>query len=63
MSTEFIQSSVYLTKNQKVWVNEHYVNLSRLARDTINNLMKKSEGHVLKDKPTDETCIGDLTVG
>ncbi len=63
MSTEFIQSSVYLTKNQREFLRENYVNLSRLTRAGVNQLMKKSEGQVLHAKPTDKTTLGDLTNG
>ena len=62
MSTEFIQSSVHLTKNQKEYVNKNFINLSRLTRATIDNLIKNREGQIFKVRPSQEPRE-DLTNG
>ena len=63
MTSELIQTSVYISKNQQAYLRDNYVNLSRLTRAGLNNLMnKKSEGSVLTDKPTDESHSGDSNI-
>lgn len=41
MSSELIQSTIYLTKDQREYVKEHFVNLSRLTRASVDNLIKR----------------------
>jgi len=62
MSTEFIQSSVMLTKNQKEFLKSNYINLSRLTRDRVNQLMKNREGPDLHSRPS-QAPSEDLTNG
>jgi len=54
MSTELIQSSIYLTKDQRKFVRSNYINLSKVCRASVDNLIKKSEGQTLREQPTDE---------
>jgi len=60
MSSELIQSSVYLTKEQKAFLSNNYINFSKFSRAKLNDLMKKSEGQDFRTKPTDKTTLGDL---
>ena len=62
MSTELVQSSVYLTREQKAFLSNNYINFSKFSRAKVNQLMKKSEGHISTDEPTDKTILGDLNV-
>jgi len=53
MYTELIQSSVYLSKNQKEFLRDNFINLSRLTRASVNQLMNKNrEGHDLLSRPS-----------
>jgi len=54
MSTELIQSSIYLTRDQRKFVRSNYINLSKVCRASVDNLIKKSEGQPLREQPTDE---------
>ena len=55
MSTELIQSSIYLTRDQRKFVRSNYINLSKVCRASVDNLIKKSEGQSLREQqPTDE---------
>ena len=54
MSTELIQSSIYLTRDQRKFVRSNYINLSKVCRASVDNLIKKSEGQTLREQPTDE---------
>jgi len=62
MSTELVQSSVYLTREQKAFLSNNYINFSKFSRANVNQLMKKSEGQVLHAKPTDESHTGDSVI-
>ena len=56
MTTELIQSSIYLTRDQRKFVRTNYINLSKMCRASIDNLIKKSEGQTLRElEPTDES--------
>lgn len=55
MTTELIQSSIYLTREQRKFVRTNYINLSKVCRASVDNLMKKSEGQALREQPTDES--------
>ena len=63
MSTELIQSSIYLTKDQREFVRTNYINLSKMCRASIDNLIKKSEGQTLREQPTDEQQEGSSNYG
>jgi len=52
MSSEYIQSSVHLTRNQKDFLRSNFINLSRLTRASVNELMKKREGHLCESEPS-----------
>jgi len=54
MSSEYIQSSVHLTKNQKDFLRSNFINLSRLTRAGVDNLMKNREGHLCESEPSQE---------
>ena len=54
MTTELIQSSIYLTRDQREFVRSNYINLSKVCRASVDNLIKKSEGQTLREQPTDE---------
>ena len=55
MSTELIQSSVYLSRNQKEFLRDNFINLSRLTRSSVNNLMNKNrEGRLCESEPSQE---------
>lgn len=60
--SELVQSSVHLTKTQKEYVKNNYINLSRLTRASVDNLMKKREGLALRARPS-QNPDGDLTNG
>ena len=55
MSTELIQSSIYLTRDQRKFVRSNYINLSKVSRASVDNLIKKSEGQDSRSQPTDES--------
>jgi len=55
MTTELIQSSIYLTKDQREFVRTNYINLSKVCRASVDNLIKKSEGQTLREQPTDKS--------
>ena len=55
MTTELIQSSIYLTREQRKFVRTNYINLSKVCRASVDNLIKKSEGQTLREQPTDES--------
>ena len=59
MTTELIQSSIYLTKDQREFVRTNYINLSKVCRASVDNLIKKSEGQDLHFQPTDESIVED----
>ena len=63
MTTELIQSSIYLTRDQRKFVRTNYINLSKMCRASIDNLIKKSEGQTLERQPTDESFSGDSNNG
>ena len=63
MSTELIQSSIYLTRDQRKFVRSNYINLSKVCRASVDNLIKKSEGQTLREQPTDEPQEGDCNYG
>lgn len=54
MTTKLIQSSIYLTREQRKFVRTNYINLSKVCRASVDNLIKKSEGQALREQPTDE---------
>ena len=55
MTAELIQSSIYLTRDQRKFVRSNYINLSKVCRASVDNLIKKSEGQSLREQqPTDE---------
>ncbi len=55
MSSELIQSSVYLSRYQKDFLNKNFINLSRMTRARINELMNKNrEGQIFKVRPSQE---------
>jgi len=47
----FIQTAVYLTKPQKEFCEKNFVNLSRLCRYAVDDLMKKSIGSSVEPSP------------
>ncbi len=61
MSSELIQSTIYLTKDQREYVKEHFVNLSRLTRASVDNFIKR-EGQNYKARPS-QAPSEDLTNG
>ena len=63
MTTELIQSSIYLTRDQRKFVRINYINLSKVCRASVDNLIKKSEGQTLREQPTDESQEGDSNNG
>jgi len=50
--SEFIQTSVHLTKQQKEYVKSHFINLSRLTRAGVDKLIENREGQNFKVKPS-----------
>ena len=58
MTTELIQSSIYLTKDQREFVRTNYINLSKVCRASVDNLIKKSEGQTLREQPTENSQQG-----
>jgi len=52
MSTEFIQSSVMLTKAQKEYIKSNFINLSRLTRASVDSLIENRKGQVLHAGPS-----------
>jgi len=52
MSSPYIQSSVHLTRNQKDFLRNNFINLSRLTRASVNQLMNKREGQIFKVRPS-----------
>jgi len=63
MSTELIQSSVYLTREQKEFVKENFINLSKVCRHSVDALRKKRTGYSLETQPAHESQTGDSTNG
>jgi len=64
MSNELIQSSVYLTRDQKRFCKEYYINLSKVCRASVDNLIKKTEGQTLREQPSEESTVeGDSNYG
>jgi len=62
MSTELVQSSVYLTREQKAFLSNKYINFSKFSRAKGNQLMKKSEGQDLHSQPTEDTKTESVLV-
>ena len=58
MSTELIQSSVYLTKEQKEFLKDNFINLSKVCRSSVDNLRKKRAGYSLEAQPAHEPVSG-----
>jgi len=47
---ELIQTSVYITKEQKEFLHKNFVNLSKVCRASVDNLRKNPDGVDLNEK-------------
>ena len=50
--SELIQSSIYLTRHQKNFLKNNFINLSSMTRARINDLIENREGQVVHAKPS-----------
>ena len=50
--SELIQSSIYLTRNQKDFLKSNFINLSSMTRARINELIENRKGQVVHAGPS-----------
>jgi len=60
----YVKTSINLEKDQVDFLKSSGYSLSKLVRLQVSNLMKKSEGQILRSQPTDESTVkGDSNYG
>ena len=60
---ELIQTSVYITKDQREFLQKNFVNLSKMCRASVDNLRKNTCGPDLQSEPTVESTIKEDSNG
>lgn len=58
-----VRTCISLEKDQIEFLKKNGYSKSLLLRNQINELMKKSEGQTLRERPTDEPQEGDCNYG
>ena len=61
MSSNLIKTSLYLKKEDVIFLNENSISLTKFVRNSINKI-KESEGHGLQAQPSEESLSGDSNV-
>lgn len=54
--TEYQKVNIVLRKDQHVFCKEHCINISKLSRNSIDNLKEKLEGSTVQTKESPNCC-------